>query len=441
MNPLLSIGIRNVRLNWRHSLASLLSIMAGFFALNIFQGYIHDLSELYLVGYRNRSSYGDILVVDRKSLLPEAKSKPHENELSVEIQNEVRSFLAARSDQFVAMNRFLFLQGMVTNGKVSTVFIGLGSDSEGSAKMRGDQWRWNVLYGEPLNTHPEGGRALLGMGLARTLGCLPDPQVDLIASDGWYPPVNRKFSCSSPLLQFSLLSVSGQISALDLEAGGLVDVGFADLDRRFVYMRIEEAQTLLNTDRVSMISLMLKDPSRLPVIKTELLKEVGARHPELTFIRWQDHPNIGDLYNRTMDILRIFRNFVVIVIIAISGLSVLNTMTKNITERTREIGTLMGLGFRKSQVRTIFMVEAATLGLVGISLGGALSLAVAGFISKFSPVYKAGLMSQPVPFRITLTVEVAALGAFGLIALVMVATALACRRALRKSIVECLHHF
>jgi putative ABC transport system permease protein len=55
----------------------------------------------------------------------------------------------------------------------------------------------------------------------------------------------------------------------------------------------------------------------------------------------------------------------------VASLGIVNTMVMSIIERTREIGILKSLGAQESHVRLLFLVESATIGLIG-SLGGIL---------------------------------------------------------------------
>jgi putative ABC transport system permease protein len=56
----------------------------------------------------------------------------------------------------------------------------------------------------------------------------------------------------------------------------------------------------------------------------------------------------------------------------VGGLGVLNTMLMSILERTREIGVLRALGWRRRDILTLILREALLLG----SLGGLVSLII-----------------------------------------------------------------
>ncbi|MEK7357544.1 MAG: FtsX-like permease family protein [Bdellovibrionota bacterium] len=440
MSPFVSIGVRNVLLHWRHSLAAVLAVAAAFFSINVFQGYLDDLEHLYLISFRNRSMYGDILITHAQSESEEAKANPSLYDIGSEAQDAIRKFAGDHSDAIETVSRALVVQGTITNGQTSAIFVGIGTDLIEGAKIRGPVWAWNALYGEPLDLHPEGGRVLLGQALGHTMDCWPDQVVRAAIASGGYKPEVRKFTCSNPSVQLSTLTESGQLSALDLEVGGLSDAGYVEIDKKFVWMSLQDAQSLQQTDHVTLAAIALKENSSAAEVTRLFREEVGPRFPMLLAGRWQDHPRISALYNQTMDFLRIFRNFVAIVIIVMSTLSVVNTLTKSLSERTQEIGTLLSLGFRPWHIRSIFLVESVLLCFVGVLIGGVATVICASVVNSVGIFYKGGMLTEPIPFRIMLGVPLGAATCVGLLMLGVFATLIACERVLAKKIVDCLRH-
>jgi putative ABC transport system permease protein len=61
----------------------------------------------------------------------------------------------------------------------------------------------------------------------------------------------------------------------------------------------------------------------------------------------------------------------------VGGVGVMNVMLMNVSERRREIGVRMALGARARDIRRLFLLEAASLSIVGAVLGAALGVASA----------------------------------------------------------------
>lgn len=71
-----------------------------------------------------------------------------------------------------------------------------------------------------------------------------------------------------------------------------------------------------------------------------------------------------------------FLGFIGAISMAVAALSIANTMMMSIYERTREIGVMKVLGCRMSNIRMMFLSEAAYIGLFGGALGLILSYAL-----------------------------------------------------------------
>jgi putative ABC transport system permease protein len=85
----------------------------------------------------------------------------------------------------------------------------------------------------------------------------------------------------------------------------------------------------------------------------------------------------------------------------VGGVGVVAIMMISVTERTREIGVRKALGATRGEIMFQFLVEAATLTLVGCLIGMALGAGVAWGVRSFTPV----------PAAVPLLAVVAAVGA------------------------------
>ena len=94
--------------------------------------------------------------------------------------------------------------------------------------------------------------------------------------------------------------------------------------------------------------------------------------------------------SKTMTILL---SSVALVSLLVGGIGIMNIMLVSVTERTREIGIRMSVGARQQDILWQFLLEAVLLsaigGLLGIALGGGVSLLIskfAGWPTEISPV-------------------------------------------------------
>jgi putative ABC transport system permease protein len=70
----------------------------------------------------------------------------------------------------------------------------------------------------------------------------------------------------------------------------------------------------------------------------------------------------------------------------VGGVGVVAIMMISVTERTREIGVRKALGATRGEIMFQFLVEAATLTLVGCLIGMAFGALIAWAIRSFSPI-------------------------------------------------------
>jgi putative ABC transport system permease protein len=228
-----------------------------------------------------------------------------------------------------------------------------------NSEMTLKRW-WRILGREPQAES----EALVGYGVARTLGLiedLPDAEIEHPAhhdshGDAHGEENNHQFKIARDRLQIagSDHTVAGVIA----ETGGSED--------RTIFVSLARAQQLLNRpDQLSLIevSALCKD---CPI--GDIVAQISERLPHAKVSAIQQSVRAR---TETVERLTRFSAAVSAVVLAIGALMIFTTMMGSVVERTKEIGVLRAIGFRKEHIIKELMIEVGVISALGGALGWA----------------------------------------------------------------------
>jgi putative ABC transport system permease protein len=298
--------------------------------------------------------------------------------------------------------------GLISFGDTTVSFLGEGVDPAKEAII-GRQL--HIAHGEQLSAR-DGQGLILGEGLAQNLGAKIGDRVVLVTT-----------------------TETGSINAVDAGVRGTSSKVFDDVALRTSMIM---AQNLLRTKGTHAWIILLKSTDETDTAVTKLKTQLPAKDSGLEFVSWKE---LDDFYNRTVSLFSRQLNVVRIILAIIIVLSVSNTLTMTVLERTNEIGTLMAIGFRKAKILRIFLVEGFLLGLSGGAIGLVVGLVLAWIISSVGipmpppPGMQRGFIGE---IRIT---AILAFNSFAFAALSAVAASIyPAWKASRLTIVDALRH-
>lgn len=156
-----------------------------------------------------------------------------------------------------------------------------------------------------------------------------------------------------------------KLSGSTFRVVGIYETG-APIEENGAVIPLNEAQAIAGRPRqVNAYLIRLKRPGQMEWVR----ERIERRFPDLSVTTSAEFADKQEM----LAYVRGFAWAVSLLAVLIGGIGVMNTMLMNVFERTREVGTLRALGWRKGRVLRMVLGESLVLsamgGLVGIGLG------------------------------------------------------------------------
>jgi lipoprotein-releasing system permease protein len=160
---------------------------------------------------------------------------------------------------------------------------------------------------------------------------------------------------------------------------GYVATGMADFDARFSYIHLDVARDFFGygPKGASLISIKVKDPMRANFVGERLEDSLGPGFHS------RDWMSLNANLFQWMKMEKIIMIILLGMIILIAGFNIVGILTMMVGERGREIGILISMGARRSQIMGIFLLNGFWLGVVGTAFGCVAGLAGIYFLDTY----------------------------------------------------------
>jgi ABC-type antimicrobial peptide transport system permease subunit len=210
--------------------------------------------------------------------------------------------------------------------------------------------QFNIVEGEPLTNNRQ---ILLGRMMSNALHKSPGDTVEVGGS------------------RFRVVGIY-ESGATWEEMGGVIS--------------LRDAQSYMGRPRkVTMYMVKVDDPSLAPGIVERINAEMPDAHANLSGDFVEQMPDM-----QAMDAMMAAISFLAI---AVGGIGVLNTMLMSVLERTREIGVLRALGWRRRRILGMIINESLLLGLIGGVVGILVAFGLT-FLFSLIPMFGSILSAQ-----------------------------------------------
>ena len=302
--------------------------------------------------------------------------------------------------------------GMVSNGMKSGTFMATAVDPAAERRVG---FAPRILSGRNLGDSQTGANeALIGTGLARSMGVAPGAGLTLLA-----------------------VTADGALNGIDVDVVGIMTTGFKEMDDRALQLTLPAAQHLLQSGRVTKLIVGLDATENTDAAYDALKSRLGG-HATITLKKWVE---LATYYRQVRLMFSGMLVFLGIIVFFMVVMSSANTLMMAMFERTREIGTMLAMGTPRAWVLLLFLVEGALTGVLGAA-GGVLAGSGLGVLLN-----QAGFQLPPPPgnlsgfaFQVRFVPELAIAAALLVVVTLAVASLAPAIRASRLRIVEALAH-
>ena len=204
-------------------------------------------------------------------------------------------------------------------------------------------------------------RVVLGGELARALGVRAGDAVTLIAPAGQVTP-------------------AGVVPRLkQMTVAGTFDSGHYEYDSALVLLHHEDAQRIFRLEGPTGIRLKLKDLHQAREVTMQL---AGSLSDQLLIRDWTQQ-------NRTwfaaVQVEKTMMFIILMLIVAVAAFNLVSTLVMTVTDKRADIAILRTLGASPASIMKIFVVQGATVGVIGTLAGLLLGLLVALNVGDIVP--------------------------------------------------------
>jgi len=328
------IASRNIRRDFRRTAITIITIVIGVFVIILARG--------ILMGFQNETKVqvietrtGDIQI-HRTGYLETLNILPLD--LSFRLDNAMELVSGIDGIQ-EATGRILF-SGQLTTLEESSMLLGKAIDVEKELTVC-PRLKDYVVEGEFLTPGDRNAIVLAG-DLFRKLHVALGDSLTLFAA-----------------------SKEGAINATELIVKGVYVSDMPDSSNKLGFIPLETAQKLLLMDGI-VTEVILKTEKNIDFndIVSQLKKKGDS--DELEINTWEE---IEQGFMRAVENQNFLSLMVSVILFIIVFSTVMNTMLMVVLERTREIGTLMAIGYKKRHILCLFLYEGALKGVIGGIIG------------------------------------------------------------------------
>lgn len=369
----------NLFRNRKRNALSLVAVLFGFLGMSVFFDYVF-WAEKWMTTISVYLNHNGHVLVYKDGMLDKFFVKPRHYMIGPDLQTKVLE-IAHQDPRVEYVGRYLKGMGLVTRGNASTAFLANGVDLSIEDKLQSHpqvqawakefvqmQYHGN-LWGHPDVKNP----VAVTSRMAQLLGFTPATEVR-------DPPV---ISSTAGEIQLVGQSFEGALAAQDASIVSRFSTGQALSEDTALLTGLDTLQKLYDTEDVSSIAIYLKDRSDLRAFYRDFSHKLQDSGIPLKATPYYDE-TVSPFYVGVTQFIYSAAALFLLLVSTVVVISLANTISMTVVERTREIGTLRSIGYLPSHVNRLFLIEGVFLVSFGLAAGFVANYGLAYFVNHYT---------------------------------------------------------
>ena len=157
---------------------------------------------------------------------------------------------------------------------------------------------------------------------------------------------------------------------------GFFKVGRYDIDNNYIITDLEKAKRL-SPNYVLSLGIRIKNPFMAGELKRRIVDKMGDGVLAVTWVE------ANQVLFSALKLEKITMFIILSLIILVACFCIFATLTVKVVEKTKDVGVLKSIGFRRGQILSIFSLQGLLLGFIGSFCGTILGMALCLALKKY----------------------------------------------------------
>lgn len=407
-------SLRNIFRNFQRAMITISVLIFGFVGIVLIAGYIYRVERFIYTQTVYTNQNGQVIIT-QKDGFTKFFQKPSKFLIDKEVVDNLVSYLNTL-DEVLFVGRKLSGVGLISTGNTTVPFLAEGYDERERRFICKHPLvnKWNNEFIDP--------------------NCDSDYSLEQITIT---KNLAKSLRLKNDLLQEVQLlgrTFDGHLNGLSVKLRSFHSTGLAIVEDNSLRAPNEVLAELFQTSGFWRVQVYLKHEKDMASLK----KKIQLNFPGLEVMTYQEN-GIDSLYKGMMSFLYVMGVFFLFLILGTVSLSLINSLTVSILERSKELGTLRSIGFSQKQISMMITRESVVIATITGLIGSGVSLVISQAINSANFRLRPINTPSDIQFVVSPTWEIMVATFMFLLLLSFIVSWFVCRKTLNKKIITLLN--